>query len=139
MADTLESTGQYLPKDLRITSQPNAVDKDKFDVVATGLKINETYSFQFQYVFEDGTLSEWSPGYALNTSNESAPGVPTGTIVPSTATGSIPVELPTFPSGAKKVDVIVTNGIFGLGKVSYTFLQQVKQQLLRQQEHTLFN
>jgi hypothetical protein len=122
MADTLESTGNYLPKDLRITAQPDAVDKDKFKVVATGLKINESYVFQFQYVFEDDSLSQWSPGYALNTSNESAPGVPTGTIVPSTATGSIPVELPTFPAGARKVDVIVTNGIFGLGKVAYTFL-----------------
>ena len=122
MADTLESTGNYLPKDLRITSQPDAVDKDKFKVVATGLKINESYVFQFQYVFEDDSLSQWSPGYALQTSNESSPGVPTGTIVPSTATGSIPVELPTFPAGARKVDVIVTNGIFGLGKIAYTFL-----------------
>ena len=122
MADTLESTGNYLPKDLRITAQPDAVDKDKFKVVATGLKINESYVFQFQYVFEDGSLSQWSPGYALQTSNESSPGVPTGTIVPSTATGSIPVELPTFPAGARKVDVIVTNGIFGLGKIAYTFL-----------------
>lgn len=122
MADTLESTGTYLPKDLRVTAQPDAVDKDKFKVVATGLKISESYVFQFQYVFEDGSTSDWSPGYALNTSNESAPGVPAGTIVPSTGTGSIPVELPTFPAGAKKVDVIVTNGIFGLGKVAYTFL-----------------
>jgi hypothetical protein len=122
MADTLESKGNYLPKDLRITAQPDAVDKDKFKVVATGLKINESYVFQFQYVFEDDSLSQWSPGYALQTSNESSPGVPTGTIVPSTATGSIPVELPTFPTGARKVDVIVTNGIFGLGKIAYTFL-----------------
>ena len=38
MADTLESTGNYLPKDLRITAQPDAVDKDKFKVVATGKK-----------------------------------------------------------------------------------------------------
>jgi hypothetical protein len=122
MSDTLESTGNYLPKDLRITAQPDAVDKDKFKVVASGLKINESYVFQFQYVFENGSVSEWSPGYAIQTSNESSPGVPTGTIVPSTATGSIPVELPTFPAGARKVDVIVTNGIFGLGKVAYTFL-----------------
>lgn len=121
MADTLESSGQYLPKDLRITSQPDSVDKNKFQVTAVGLKINEQYVFQFQYVFPDGTVSEWSPSYALSTSNESAPGVPTGTIVPSTATGSIPVELPTFPAGATKVDVIVTNGIFGLGKIAYTF------------------
>ena len=69
MADTLESSGQYLPKDLRITSQPDAVDKNKFQVTAAGLKINEQYVFQFQYVFPDCTLSDWSPSYTLSTSN----------------------------------------------------------------------
>lgn len=72
MADTLESTGNYLPKDLRITAQPDAVDKDKFKVVAAGLKINSVYAFQFQYVFPDGSLSEWSPGYTVFTSNQAA-------------------------------------------------------------------
>lgn len=67
MADTLESTGNYLPKDLQITSQPDSVDKDKFKVVATGLKIDSQYAFQFQYVYPDGTVSEWSPGYSLLT------------------------------------------------------------------------
>lgn len=126
MADTLDSTGKYVPKDLQISAQPDSVDKNKFRVSATGLKIDTNYVFQFQYVFPDGEVSEWSPGYTLNTSGESAPGVPTGTIVPSTFISSIPVELPTFPSGAKKVDVIITNGIFNTGKIAYTFLSAGK-------------
>ena len=97
MADTLDSTGKYVPKDLQITSQPDSVDKDKFKIVIDNLKIDSNYAFQFQYVFPDGELSDWSPGYSLFTSNEVSPSVPTGTIVPSTSTGSIPVELPTFP------------------------------------------
>jgi len=108
------------PADLNTVPQPDT-DKNFFNFKATNLKINETYAIKFQWVYSDGTVSDWSPGYFITTSNESSPGVPTGTIVPSTATGSIPVELPTFPAGARKVDVIVTNGIFGLGKIAYTF------------------
>lgn len=121
MADTLESSGNYLPKDLRITSQPDAVDKDKFKVVASGLKINQAYVFQFQYVFEDDTLSQWSPGYTLFTNNELTPTAPTGITVPSTATGAIPVELASFPANARRVDVYIIGGMFGAGKVAYSF------------------
>ena len=69
MADTLDSTGKYVPKDLQITSQPDAVDKDKFKVIVNNLKIDSSYAFQFQYVFQDGTVSAWSPGYSLTTAS----------------------------------------------------------------------
>lgn len=108
------------PADLNVVPQPDT-DKNYFNFKATNLKINETYAIKFQWAYSDGTLSDWSPGYFITTSNEAVPGVPTGTIVPSTFAGSIPVDLPTFPTGARKVDVIITNGIFGLGKVAYTF------------------
>lgn len=121
MADTLESTGNYLPKDLRITAQPDAVDKDKFQVTATGLQIDSNYIFQFQYVFEDNTLSEWSPGYILNTTTETVPGAPNVT-VPSTAIGGIPVTLLAFPANAKRVDIYVIGGEYGTGKVADYFL-----------------
>jgi hypothetical protein len=120
-------TEQYYPKDLiinptsAILAANTATDKNNFTVIVPNLKIDSNYSFQFQYVFEDGVKSDWSPGYFITTSNETAPGVPTGTIVPSTFAGSIPVELPSFPAGARKVDVIVANGIFGTGKIAYTF------------------
>lgn len=121
MADTLESTGNYLPKDLQITSQPDSVDKDKFKVVATGLKIDSQYAFQFQYVYPDGTLSEWSPGYTLSTSTELVPSAPSVS-VPSTSVGSIPVTLTSFPANAKRVDIYVIGGEFGTGKVADYFL-----------------
>ena len=108
------------PADLNIVSQPDT-NKNYFNFKAANLKINETYAIKFQWAYSDGTLSDWSPGYFVTTSNETSPGVPTGTIVPSTFAGSIPVELPSFPAGARKVDVIVANGIFGTGKIAYTF------------------
>lgn len=121
MAETLESSGQYLPKDLRITSQPDAVDKNKFQLTATGLKISEAYVFQFQYVFPDGTLSDWSPGYSILTGAESVPTAPTGTSVEGGA-GFIKVSLGTFPANALRVDVKIAGGIFGDGtKVADSF------------------
>lgn len=120
MADLISQSGS-VPKDLQVSDQPQT-DKNYFNFKSTGLKLNTKYSIKFQWVYKDGSISPWSNGYTLLTSNESAPGVPTGTIVPSTGVGSIPVELPTFPAGATRVDVIVTNGIFGLGKIAYTFL-----------------
>ena len=108
------------PSDLNVVSQPDT-DKNYFNFKATNLKINKTYAIKFQWVYSDGQLSDWSPGYFITTSNETSPAVPTGTIVPSTFAGSIPVELPSFPAGAKKVDVIVANGMFGTGKIAYTF------------------
>jgi len=106
--------------DLNITPEPN-IDKNFFNFKATNLKINKTYAIKFQWVYPDGSVSPWSSGYFITTSNETSPAVPTGTIVPSTFAGSIPVELPSFPAGAKKVDVIVANGMFGTGKIAYTF------------------
>ena len=41
MADTLDSTGKYVPKDLQITSQPDSVDKNKFKIVIDNLKIDK--------------------------------------------------------------------------------------------------
>ena len=117
---TVEVNKSAATPDLALPGQSTST-KDYFDVKITGLKIDTDYAIQFQWIYPDGTTSNWSPGYTLRTSNEASPSVPTGTIVPATGTGSIPVELPTFPSGAKKVDVIVTNGIFGTGKVAYTF------------------
>jgi hypothetical protein len=113
------------PSDLNVVPQPDT-DKNYFNFKATNLKINETYAIKFQWVYSDGQLSDWSPGYFVTTSNETSPGVPTGTIVPSTFAGSIPVELPSFPAGARKVDVIVANGMFGTGKIAYTFFSAGK-------------
>lgn len=113
MADTT-------PSDLQIVPQPDT-DKNYFNFKAANLKVNQSYSIKFQWVHEDGSVSGWSPGYFFQASNESAPAVPSSTSVPSTGTGSIPVTLSSFPENAKRVDVYVTGGIFGLGKVAYSF------------------
>ena len=108
------------PSDLNVVSQPDT-DKNYFNFKATNLKINKTYAIKFQWVYSDGQLSDWSPGYFITTSNETAPAVPTDVTVPSTGTGSIPVSLNTFPTNAKRVDVIITGGIFGTSKIAHSF------------------
>ena len=107
------------PIDLQITSQPDT-DKDYFNFKATGLKIDKTYAFKFQWIYPDGKLSEWSSGYILNTSTEQVPGAPSAS-VPSTSVGNIPVTLSVFPANAKRVDIYVIGGIYGTGKVVDSF------------------
>ena len=112
MADTLN--------DLNIIPQAST-DKNYFNVKVVGLKIDKNYSFQFQWVFEDGTLSDWSPGYKIATPTETIPSSPSSS-VPSTSTGNIPVTLATFPANAKRVDIYVIGGAYGAGKVVDSFL-----------------
>jgi hypothetical protein len=108
------------PADLNVVSQPDT-NKDYFNFKATNLKINETYAIKFQWSYSDGQLSDWSPGYFITTSNETAPAVPTDVTVPSTSSGSIPVALNVFPTNAKRVDVIITGGVFGTSRVAHSF------------------
>jgi len=96
-------------------------DNNYFLRKVTGLKIDKTYSFKFQWVLEDGTLSDWSPGYQIATPTENVPSAPSVT-VPTTSTGSIPVTLSSFPANAKRVDIYVIGGEFGTGKVADYFL-----------------
>ena len=117
---TLDAAGKVVPKDLAISAQPD-VNKDYFDIQVTGLKVDQTYSFQFQWIYEDGEVSNWSPGYQLATATENVPSAPSVT-VPSTSTGSIPVTLTTFPTNAKRVDIYIIGGEFGTGKVADYFL-----------------
>ena len=111
MADT--------PNDLATVPQTTP-DKNYFNVSVKGLKLSKTYAIQFQWIYTDETKGDWSPSYVFTTSNELAPSVPSGS-VPSTATGSIPVTLASFPAKAKRVDVYVIGGIFGIGKIAYSF------------------
>jgi hypothetical protein len=71
--DTLDSYGLYKPADLlnnanaAVLAANSVADKDKVQVTADKLKIGTPYLFQFQYVFPDGTLSEWSPTFFVPT------------------------------------------------------------------------
>ena len=98
-----------------------STDANYFLRKVTGLKLDKNYSFKFQWVLEDGTLSDWSPGYAILTPTEGVPGAPSAT-VPETSTSSIPVTLTAFPVNAKRVDVYIIGGEFGTGKVADSFL-----------------
>jgi len=108
------------PNDLAIVPQ-TSTDKNYFNVKVVGLKIDQSYSFQFQWILDDGTLSDWSPGYQIATPTEVVPTAPS-VVVPATSTGSIPVTLSTFPTNAKRVDIYVIGGEFGAGKVADYFL-----------------
>jgi hypothetical protein len=99
-----------------------STDPNYFLRKVTGLKIDRNYSFKFQWVLEDGTVSDWSPGYGILTPTESIPSSPAAS-VPTSNASSIPVTLPIFPSNAKRVDVYITGGVYGSGKVADSFLQ----------------
>jgi len=107
-------------KDLAITPITSS-DTNYFLRKVTGLKIDRNYSFKFQWVLEDGTLSDWSPGYQINTPTEKVPSAVTAT-VPATAVGNIPVTLPVFPANTKRVDIYIIGGVYGTGKVADSFL-----------------
>jgi hypothetical protein len=107
-------------KDLAIVPVTSS-DTNYFLRKVTGLKIDKIYSFKFQWVLEDGTLSDWSPGYQISTPTENVPLAVTAT-VPSTSVGNIPVTLPVFPANTKRVDIYVIGGSYGTGKVVDSFL-----------------
>ena len=114
MADTT-------PVDLQITPQPDT-DKNYFNFKATGLKLDKNYAIKFQWVYPDGTLSDWSPGYLVSTPTEQVPSAPSAS-VPSSSVGNIPVTLSVFPTNAKRVDIYVIGGsLYGTGKVVDSFL-----------------
>jgi len=102
------------PADLNVVSQPDT-DKNYFNFKATGLKIDTNYAIKFQWVYSDGTVSDWSPGKFVNTSTESVPVAPTATV--TGGAGFIKVELPTFPANALRVDIRIAGGTFGSGTV----------------------
>ena len=112
---------KYYPKDLIVNpttenlAANTATDKNNFTVVVPNLKIDSTYTFQFQYVFEDGVKSDWSPGKFIATNTESVPPAPTVTV--TGGAGFIKVSLPTFPANALRVDVRIAGGTFGTGAV----------------------
>ena len=112
---------KYYPTDLLINTSADSIiansvsDKNYFTLPVPNLKIDSSYAFQFQYVFEDGEVSAWSPVKSITTSTESVPAAPTATV--TGGAGFIKVELPTFPSNALRVDVRIAGGTFGSGTV----------------------
>jgi hypothetical protein len=114
MAGAYEERLSYFPKDLDI-DQSKGVGQDYFTVSVVDLKIDNSYPFNFQWVFPDGTRSKWSDAYVVNTSTESVPAAPTNTV--TGGAGFIKISLPTFPANALRVDVRIAGGTFGSGTV----------------------
>ena len=111
---------KYYPEDLNKDKKVKT-GQDYFTIPVVNLKIDQTYSFNFQWVYPDGDVSDWSPGKLVNTSTENVPGAPSVS-VPATSVSSIPVTLSSFPTNAKRVDIYVIGGEFGIGKVADYFL-----------------
>ncbi len=107
------------PADLNVVPQPDT-DKNYFNFKATNLKIDQTYAIKFQWVYSDGTVSDWSPGKFVTTNTESVPSAPSAVV--EGGAGFIKVSLSTFPANALRVDVRISGGIFGDGtKVTESF------------------
>lgn len=121
MSNTLDSSGSYIPKDLLKSTDSNTVnanaaaDKNVFTFIAPNLKIDSVYTFQFQYVFEDGVESDWSPSKLVVIGAEPIPGAPV--ITATGGAGFIKVTLATFPANAFRVDIRISGGTFGGGTV----------------------
>jgi hypothetical protein len=111
-AASQESGGSASLPDLAIGAN-STLNKDYFLVPVNGLKLNTTYQFQFQYEYTDGTLSAWSPAYALPSKTEGVPAAPGVTF--TGGPGYIQASLSTFPANASRVDIRIANGIFGNG------------------------
>jgi hypothetical protein len=69
MAFLEEGGAAYVPPDLLTDSSDYNIDKNYFDVVVTDLKVNTDYNFQFAWVKEDKTVSEYSANYTVKTSS----------------------------------------------------------------------
>jgi hypothetical protein len=72
------------PADLNTVPQPDT-NKNYFNFKATGLKIDTNYAIKFQWVYPDGDVSDWSPGYSVRAASyvtQLTP--PTITVTPAT-------------------------------------------------------
>jgi hypothetical protein len=66
MAGAYEEKLSYLPEDLAKKTQ-QVVKSLYFDVSVPNLLLDTNYAFEFQWLYEDGSKSTWSPGYRLKT------------------------------------------------------------------------
>lgn len=60
--------GANYPDDLNKDKKAKT-GQDYFTIPVVNLKINQTYSFNFQWAYPDGRLSPWSDGLSLTTAN----------------------------------------------------------------------
>ena len=68
MADIVKNTGSSNPADIQVVQQPDST-KDYFNFKAPNLKIDTPHYITFQWVYSDGTTSDFSPKYRFTTAD----------------------------------------------------------------------
>ena len=68
MADIVKNTGSSNPADIQVVQQPDST-KDYFNFKAPNLKIDTPHYITFQWVYADGTTSDFSPKYRFTTAD----------------------------------------------------------------------
>jgi len=68
MSDIVKSTGANNPADIQVVQQPDS-NKDYFNFKAVDLRIDTPHFITFQWVYADGTTSDFSPKYRFTTAN----------------------------------------------------------------------
>jgi len=68
MSGIVKSTGANNPADIQVVQQPDS-NKDYFNFKAAGLKIDTPHYITFQWVYADGTTSDFSPKYRFTTAD----------------------------------------------------------------------
>ena len=60
--------GNYYPDDLN-KDKSVKTGQDYFTIPVVNLKIGQQYSFNFQWVYPDGTVGPWSDGLTITTAS----------------------------------------------------------------------
>jgi hypothetical protein len=141
--------GNLIPADLNIKGYPDPSDKNYFDVKTPGLLPNTGYGFQFQWVFDDGTTSDWSATKTVLTTILSAPGEPqldvtdvvggqgviivkwggkdtSGQIIPNVSRVDIHISGGKFGDGTAVTDSFLTTGTKSIASEAGTYYVQLK-------------
>jgi hypothetical protein len=70
-----------LTQDIINDTSKQIASTDYYDIVISGLKVDKQYVSQFRWMYEDGSLGEWSNSYEFTTDDELDPAVPSTPIL----------------------------------------------------------
>jgi len=138
MADNI-----LIPADLNFTGYPDPSDKNYWDVKITGLKPNTGYGIQFQWVFANGALGNWSASRYVLANTVPAPAEPVlgasdvvggqgviavtlGTAIPNTSRVNIHISGGKFGDGTNPADYFLSPGTKSIGAEAGTYYVQLK-------------
>jgi hypothetical protein len=70
-----------LTQDIINDTSKQIASTDYYDIVISGLKVDKQYVSQFRWMYEDGSLGEWSNSYEFTTDDELDPATPSAPIL----------------------------------------------------------